>query len=72
MPGPGNQQGSGGKNGPDGDGNPGSGGINRGRGDAPMVWGDRSDSKGTKVEKKGLPAGKVYEEALRLAKEYKK
>jgi hypothetical protein len=35
----------------------GSGGIDRGRGDAPMVWGDTSDRSGTETQKRILPSG---------------
>jgi len=41
--------------GEDGDGDPGRGGINRGRGDAPMVWGDESDEQKAKFRPKELP-----------------
>jgi hypothetical protein len=41
----------------DGDGAPGRGGINRGRGDAEMSWGDESDEQGTKFKETVLPPG---------------
>ena len=40
--------------GPDGDGAPGAGGINRGRGDAPLVMGDEETDEDAKSEKKDL------------------
>lgn len=43
--------------GPDGDGNPGRGGVNRGRGDAAMSWGDESDRQGVKFKETVLPPG---------------
>ncbi len=36
---------------------PGRGGINRGRGDAEMTWGDESDEAGTKFKEVALPPG---------------
>lgn len=41
----------------DGDGNPGRGGVNRGRGDAEMTWGDESDEQGAKFKETVLPPG---------------
>ncbi len=41
--------------GPEGEGNPGRGGINRGRGDAPMLWGEESDEQKVKFTTKELP-----------------
>ena len=41
----------------DGDGRPGRGGINRGRGDAEMSWGDESDAQGAKFAETVLPPG---------------
>ena len=41
---------------PDGDGKPGRGGINRGRGDAPMIWGDESDVQKVKFTARELPS----------------
>jgi len=38
-----------------GEGQPGRGGIDRGRGDAPMVWGDESDEQKVKFAPKELP-----------------
>jgi len=38
-------------------GNPGRGGVNRGRGDAEMTWGDESDEAGTKFKEVALPPG---------------
>ncbi|NQT85309.1 hypothetical protein HQ560_01005 [bacterium] len=38
-----------------GDGKPGRGGLGRGRGDAPMVWGDESDEQKVKFTPKELP-----------------
>lgn len=43
--------------GPDRDGKPGRGGINRGRGDAEMSWGDEADDKGVKFKEVLLPPG---------------
>ena len=40
-----------------GDGQPGRGGINRGRGDAAMSWGDESDEQGVKFKETVLPPG---------------
>ncbi len=40
-----------------GDGQPGRGGINRGRGDAAMSWGDESDEQGVKFLETVLPPG---------------
>lgn len=40
-------------------GRPGSGGINRGRGDAPMVWGDPCDPEGAVFKPQELPPGFV-------------
>jgi hypothetical protein len=40
-----------------GDGQPGRGGINRGRGDAAMSWGDESDDQGVKFKETVLPPG---------------
>ncbi len=45
------------KPGPDKDGKPGRGGINRGRGDAEMSWGDEADEKGAKFKEVLLPPG---------------
>ncbi len=42
--------------GPEGDGRPGRGGINRGRGDAPMLWGDESDEQKVKFTPQELPS----------------
>lgn len=44
-------------NGRDGDGPPGRGGVNRGRGDAPITFGDESDERGTKFKEVVLPPG---------------
>ena len=41
----------------DGDGSPGRGGINRGRGDADLTWGDESDEQGSKFKETVLPPG---------------
>ncbi len=41
--------------GPEADGLPGRGGINRGRGDAPMLWGDESDEQRVKFTPQELP-----------------
>jgi hypothetical protein len=41
----------------DGNGQPGRGGINRGRGDAAMSWGDESDEQGVKFKETVLPPG---------------
>jgi hypothetical protein len=41
----------------DGDGRPGRGGVNRGRGDAELTWGDESDEQGTKFKETVLPPG---------------
>lgn len=51
----------GGQQGPDGDGQPGRGGINRGRGDAPMIWGDESDADGAKFKVNALPRGAILD-----------
>ena len=50
-------QGEGNCPGVDGDGRPGRGGINRGRGDAPITWGDESDEQGVKFKETVLPPG---------------
>ena len=50
--------------GPDGDGSPGRGGINRGRGDAAMAFGDESAEEGAKFKETVLPPA-----ALKDAKE---
>ncbi|WP_339908737.1 hypothetical protein [Symmachiella dynata] len=47
------QQGSANSN----NGRPGSGGVNRGRGDAAMSWGDESDQQGVKFKESVLPQG---------------
>jgi hypothetical protein len=44
---------------------PGRGGINRGRGDAPMAWGDPSSREGASFEEQALPPASL--EALRQA-----
>ena len=36
---------------------PGKGGVNRGRGDAPLTWGDESDEEGVKFKETVLPQG---------------
>ncbi len=36
---------------------PGRGGVNRGRGDAPLTWGDESDETNTKFKEVVLPPG---------------
>lgn len=41
----------------DGDGRPGRGGVNRGRGDAPLTWGDESNEEGIKFKEAVLPRG---------------
>jgi hypothetical protein len=41
----------------DGDGRPGRGGINRGRADAEMSWGEESDRQGAKFKETVLPPG---------------
>jgi hypothetical protein len=38
---------------------PGRGGVNRGRGDAEMVYGDQSSETGTKFEEQSLPAARL-------------
>jgi hypothetical protein len=43
--------------GPDGDGDPGRGGVNRGRGDAKLTWGDESEADGIKFKESVLPPG---------------
>lgn len=50
-------QGNGSRSGPDGDGRPGRGGINRGRGDAELTYGDESTEDGTKFKEIALPPG---------------
>ncbi len=57
KPGEGNCEGDGKKPGTDGDGNPGRGGINRGRGDAEMSYGDESDEQGAQFRETVLPPG---------------
>ncbi len=46
-----------GKDGEDGDGNPGRGGVNRGRGDAEISFGDESDEQGAQFRETVLPPG---------------
>ena len=41
----------------DGDGNPGSGGVNRGRADAELAWGKEEDRQGAKFKEVVLPEG---------------
>jgi hypothetical protein len=41
----------------DGDGRPGRGGVNRGRGDAELTWGDEADAQGAKFKETVLPPG---------------
>ncbi len=41
----------------DGNGKPGRGGISRGRGDAPLTWGDESTRENTKFKETILPPG---------------
>lgn len=41
----------------DGDGRPGRGGVSRGRGDAPLTWGDESSEEGIKFKESVLPPG---------------
>lgn len=48
---------------PEGDGNPGRGGLGRGKADAPFWWGDESGENGVKFEATPLPAGEVDEAA---------
>jgi hypothetical protein len=43
--------------------NPGSGGVSRGRGDAPMTWGDESSKEGAKFKEQVLPPASM--QALR-------
>jgi hypothetical protein len=55
----------------DGDGRPGRGGVNRGRGDAELTWGDESDKDGTKFKETVLPPGmrdQPKEETIGLSK----
>ena len=55
----------------DGDGRPGRGGVNRGRGDAELTWGDESDKDGTKFKETVLPPGmrdQPKEETVGLSK----
>jgi hypothetical protein len=50
---------------------PGRGGINRGRGDAELTWGDESDAEGTKFKETVLPPGmqdQPKEEVLAITK----
>ncbi len=54
---PGQCNGNGKEPGPDGDGNPGRGGITRGRGDAEMSYGDESDEQGAQFRETVLPPG---------------
>ncbi|MDD4890133.1 MAG: hypothetical protein PHU85_09400 [Phycisphaerae bacterium] len=44
---------------PDGDGGWGRGGVNRGRGDAPMIWGDERKADGMKFKPRELPRGVI-------------
>ena len=46
--------------GPEREGNPGRGGINRGRGDAPMLWGDESDEQKVKFTPQELPPISIF------------
>ncbi|OHB77474.1 MAG: hypothetical protein A2Z34_03405 [Planctomycetes bacterium RBG_16_59_8] len=41
------------------DGEPGRGGVSRGRGDAPMIWGNESDASKAKLKDEKLPPGVV-------------
>ena len=41
----------------DGDGNPGRGGVNRGRGDAELTWGDEAEREGVRFKEVVLPQG---------------
>lgn len=41
----------------DGDGRPGSGGVNRGRADAELTWGEETDEQGLKFKETVLPPG---------------
>ncbi|MDB5385308.1 MAG: hypothetical protein JWM11_954 [Planctomycetaceae bacterium] len=49
--------GTSGEDGEDQDGKPGKGGLNRGRGDAEMTWGDETDAKKLKFKEVLLPPG---------------
>jgi hypothetical protein len=41
------------------EGKPGRGGVTRGRGDAPMIWGDETSEEGAKFEEEALPPGAI-------------
>ena len=49
-------------------GRPGQGGINRGRGDAPISFGDESDAQGVKFQEVVLPPGTLADPEHRVLK----
>lgn len=54
------------------EGEPGSGGVSRGRGDAPLTFGNEADKQGSKFETKVLPPAKNILPGVTLAQERQK